>query len=226
MRERATKLAVALSLAVAALACSSQESNIIGQYFNALRANDTQTLTSFAMVAFDKKVDDWKIVSIGPESRKPVSLPELVKRQKEVQAELEKNTREARAWANDLSIYPKLDQVRELEKAGKKLPTALAPIHEKWTTFNDKDRELKKAVADAKAAVEREKRNAQLSVGQMDDIETLAGEMIEKQVDLTITAEGQTVPYLMSLRKYELQGAAGGPRLVSRWVIQSLTPKS
>ena len=32
--------------------------------------------------------------------------------------------------------------------------------------FNEKDRELKKAVAEAKARVEREKRNVALSVGQ------------------------------------------------------------
>jgi hypothetical protein len=225
MRERATALAVALGLAMAGLACSSAEKNVVNQYFGALRANDQGTLTSFAMVAFDQKVDDWKVVSVGPGTKTPVTLPDLVKKQKDLEAELAKNTRDARAWGNDLNIYPKLDQVRSLEQKGSKIPASLEPIHQKWTEFNQKDRELKKAVSDAKAAVERERRNVALSVGQAEDIETLTGEVLSKDVDLNLTIDGQVKPYLMTLRKYELTGGSG-PRMISRWVVQSLVPKA
>ena len=223
MRERTTALAVALGLAVAGLACGSAEKNVVDQYFGALRANDQGTLTSFAMVAFDQKVDDWKVVSVSPGTKAPATLPDLVKKQKELEADLAKNTRDARAWGNDLAIYPKLDKVRELEKAGKPIPANLAPIHEKWSEFNTKDRELKKAVADAKIAVEREKRNVGLSVGQSDDIETLTGEVLSKDVDLNLTIGGEVKSYVMTLRKYELTGGTG-PRMVSRWVVQSIVP--
>jgi hypothetical protein len=224
MRERATTFAVALGLAVAGLACSSAEKNVVNQYFGALRANDQGTLTSFAMVAFDQKVDDWSVVSVGPGTKTPVTLPDLVKKQKDLEAELAKNTRDARAWGNDLNIYPKLDQVRSLEQKGSKIPASLEPIHQKWTEFNQKDRELKKAVAEAKAAVEREKRNVALSVGQAEDVETLGGEVLSKDVDVNLTIGGQVKPYVMTLRKYELTGGSG-PRMVSRWVVQSLVPK-
>jgi hypothetical protein len=224
MRERATALAVALGLAVAGLACSSAEKNVVNQYFGALRANDQGTLTSFAMVAFDQKVDDWKVVSVSPGTKTPVTLPDLVKKQKDLEAELATNTREARAWGNDLNIYPKLDQVRSLEQKGQKIPASLEPIHQKWTEFNTKDRELKKAVSEAKSAVEREKRNVALSVGQAEDIEALNGEVLSKDVDLNLTIAGQVKPYVMTLRKYELTGGTG-PRMISRWVVQSLHPK-
>jgi len=224
MRERATTFAVALGLAVAGLACSSAEKNVVNQYFGALRANDQGTLTSFAMVAFDQKVDDWSVVSVGPGTKTPVTLPDLVKKQKDLEAELATNTRDARAWGNDLNIYPKLDQVRSLEQKGSKIPASLEPIHQKWTEFNQKDRELKKAVAEAKAAVEREKRNVALSVGQAEDVETLGGEVLSKDVDVNLTIGGQVKPYVMTLRKYELTGGSG-PRMVSRWVVQSLVPK-
>jgi len=224
MRERATALGVALGLALAGLACSSPEKNVVNQYFGALRANDQGTLTSFAMVAFDQPVDDWKVVSVGPEARTPATLPDLVKKQKDLEAELAKNTRDARAWGNDLNIYPKLDQVRSLEQKGAKIPANLEPIHQKWSEFNDKDRELKKAVADAKAAVERERRNVGLSIGQTEDIDTLTGEVLSKDVDLNLTIKGEVKPYVLTLRKYELTGGTG-PRMVSRWVVQSLTPK-
>ncbi len=94
----------------------------------------------------------------------------------------------------------------------------------KWAQFNEKDRELKKAVAEAKAAVEKEKRNTSLSVGQHDDVEKLTGEVVSKQVDLDLTIDGQVKPYVMTLRKYELSGGSGS-RTVSRWVIQNLAPR-
>ncbi len=225
MRDRATAIAVAIGLTLTAFACGgSAERNVVNQYFTALKANDTNTLTSFAMVQFSQPVQDWTVVSVGPETRVPAPLPELVKKQKDLEAELAKNTREARAWGNDLAVYEKLDQVRAAEQKGGKIPPALKPIQEKWTNYNHKDRELKKAVADAKNAVEREKRNVALSVGNVDDIESLKGEMISKDVDLELTIDGQKKPYVMALRKYEMTGNTGG-RMVSRWVVQNLTPK-
>jgi hypothetical protein len=224
MRERTTALAVALGLAVAGLACSSAESNVVNQYFTALRANDQGTLTSFAMVAFDQTVDDWKVVSVGPEAKTPAALPDLVKKAAELEAQQKANEKEYRAWGNDLAVYPKLDQMREQRSKGAKLATALQPIADKFDSFQAKDRELKKAVSDAKAAVEREKRNVALSVGQADDIETLTGEMLSKDVDVNLTIGGQVKPYVMTLRKYELTGGTGA-RMVARWVVQSLTPK-
>jgi hypothetical protein len=224
MRERATTVAVALGLVVAGLACSSAEKNVVNQYFTALRANDQGTLTSFAMVAFDQKVDDFSVVAVSPGVKAPATLPDRVKKQKDLEAELAKNTRDARAWGNDLAVYPKLDEVRQAQQKGSKIKPALQPIAAKWDAYQSEDRRLKKAVSDAKAAVEHEKRNVALSVGQVEDIETLTGEMLSKDVDLNLTIGGQVKPYVMTLRKYELTGGTG-PRIVARWVVQSLVPK-
>ena len=224
MRERTTALSVALGLAIAGLACSSTETNVVNQYFTALRANDQGTLTSFAMVAFDQQVDDFKVVSVGPETKTPATLPDLVKKAAEIEAQQKANEKEYRAWGNDLAVYPKLEKAREVRSKGGKMPSDLQGIADKFDGYQAKDRELKKAVADAKAAVEREKRNAALSVGQSDDIETLTGEVVSKDVDLNLTIGGQAKPYVMTLRKYELTGATG-TRMVARWVVESLVPK-
>jgi hypothetical protein len=226
MRERRATLALALSLVAAGLACKSGESKVVDQYFNALRANDQNTLTSFAVVSFDQKVDSWKIVSEGPEVKAPATLPDLVKKAKEAQAELDKNTKEARAWANDIKVYPDLDKVRQAQAKGDKIPPALQPIATKWDTLQAEDRRLKKAVADAKAAVEREKRNVALSIGQVEDVESLTGESLTRDIDVDLSIGGATKPYTMTLRRYDLKGASGGGRMMSRWVVQSLTPKA
>jgi hypothetical protein len=225
MRERATAVAVALCLG-AGLACSSSESKVVSQYFTALKANDQNTLTSFAMVAFDQKVDDWKIVAEGPEVKAPAPLPDLVKKQKDLQAELDKNTRDARAWGNDLKIYPDLDKVRQAQQKGQKIPPALQPIADKWDNFQSEDRRLKKAVGEAKQAVEREKRNVTLSIGNVEDLESLTGEVISRDMELELTIDGQAKPYTMTLRRYDLKGATEGPRMMSRWVVESLEPKA
>ena len=74
MRERATALAVVLGLVIAGVACSGgAEKNVVNQYFTALAANDTNTLTSFAAVAFDKEVENYKVIAIGEETRGPAT---------------------------------------------------------------------------------------------------------------------------------------------------------
>jgi len=226
MRQRGATLAVALGLGLVGLACGSAASKVVDQYFNALRANDTATLTSFAMVAFDQKVDSWKIVAESPEVRTPATLPELVKQQTRLQAELEENTKNARAWGNDLEVYPKLEQVREAQKKDAKIPASLQPIADKWNTFQDEDRRLKKALAEAKDAVAREKRNVTMSIGQIDDLESLTGETISADVDLELTIGGQPKPYTMTLRRYDLKAGESAGRMMSRWVVQSLEPKA
>jgi hypothetical protein len=215
-----------VGLTLAGLACSSGESMVVSQYFNAPRANDQATLTSFATVAFDQKVDDWKVTKEGQEVRTPAPLPELVKKQKEVQARLDEHTKEARAWANDIKVYPDLDKVRTALSKGEKVPAGLKPVADRWETMQTEDRKLKKELAEAKAAVEREKRNVTMSIGDAPDVETLTGEMISKDFDLELTIGGQPQPYTMTMRRYDLKGSQGGGRMMSRWVIQSLAPRA
>ena len=226
MRERGAALATAVGLLGVTLACGSAESKVVEQYFTALRANDQNTLTSFATVAFDQKVDDWKIVGEGAEVKAPAALPELVKKQKELQAQLDQHTKDARTWANDIKVYPDLDKVRTALSKGEKIPAGLQPIADKWDALQAEDRRLKKAVAEAKAAVEREKRNVSMSIGQVEDIESLTGEMVSRDIDLNLTIGGAPKSYTMTMRRYDLKGGTGGGRMMSRWVIQSLTPKA
>jgi hypothetical protein len=226
MRERGAALATAVGLLGIGLACGSSESKVVEQYFTALRANDQNTLTSFATVAFDQKVDDWKITGEGDEVKAPAALPELVKKQKELQAQLDQHTKDARTWANDIKVYPDLDKVRTALSKGEKVPAGLKPIADKWEALQAEDRRLKKAVAEAKGAVEREKRNVSMSIGQVEDIESLTGEMVSRDIDLNLTIGGTPKPYTMTMRRYDLKGGSGGGRMMSRWVIQSLTPKA
>ena len=215
--------ALPLVLTLAALGCSSHpEKGVVDQYFNAVNAKDSQTLASFAAVSFDKKVDRWSIKDTLDETKSPAPLPALAQKVKDLEGELAANTKAARAYNND--HYVELDQLKELKK-DKPVPAKFQPVKAEWEKFSEKDRELKKAIANAKEAVEKEKRSVLRSVGQVDDIESLEGEMKEKKIGLDLTVDGQVKPYVMTVRKYEMKRESG-PRVVSRWVVQELQPQS
>jgi hypothetical protein len=205
-------------LALLAAACSSHpEKSVVDSYFNAVNAQDNQTLSSFATVNFDKKVQRWTIKQTLEETKTPVTLPELVNKVKDTEKALADNTKAARAYGTD--HYKELDDIKALKK-GAPVPAKLQPVASEWESFNKKDRELKKALAEAKDAVEKEKRNASLSLGGVDDPEGVEGEVTTKKILLGLTIEGQESDYVMTLRKYDVKGA--GAR--SRWMIQGLAP--
>jgi hypothetical protein len=212
----------ALILAVLAVGCGYAEQRVVDQYFGAVNAQDNQTLSSFALVKFDQKVDKWKIVSVSAETKTPVTLPDLVKTAKDIDKQIADNKKAASAYFLD---HPAVAQVTELLRKDAKIPANLQATATEWEKFNQKDRDLKKALAEAKDAVEREKRNVQLSVGDnITDVESQPGEMTAKDLEMSLTIKGEAKPYTMGLRKYELQTGQAG-RAMSRWVVHSLEPK-
>jgi hypothetical protein len=210
-------------MALLAGACGHPEQRVIDQYFNAVNAQDNQTLSSFAAVKFDQKVDRWSIVQVSPETRSPAALPTLIQKTKDIDKQIADNKKAASQYVLDT---PKAVEVMELQRKNAKIPGNLAAVAAEWDKYNDKDRELKKALADAKEAADREKRDVLLSVENVPEIESLPGEQVEKQVDLTLTIKGEPKNYTMNLRKYDLQAAGQGGRKVSRWIVHKLEPKA
>jgi len=223
MRDRGAARLAVVALGLALAGCGHPEQNVVNQYFGAVNQKDNQTISSFAVVGFDQKVDNWSIAQTGPETRQPAPLTELVKKRAEADAAVNENKKKASAYA--LDHIAEVDQIREAHKKNQPVPAKLQGIAAEWEKFNQTDRELKKALAEAKDAVEQEKRKVVLSIGQLDDLETLTGEMITKDLDLVLTIGGQPKNYVMSLRKYEMSSGEKGPRVVSRWVIAALEPK-
>jgi hypothetical protein len=209
----------AAAVAVLAVACSGPENFVIQKYFQAVNAKDNDTLTSFALVGFDKKVDKYEIKRVVGETKEPAPLTELVKKQKEIEAQITQNKREYSAYNLDHTV--EVTEVRALKKAGDPIPAKLAAVAADWDKFTEKEKELKKLLSDAKALVEKEKKSMSVSVGTVDDMEGLQGDMLQKQVELELTVGGQTTPYLMTLRKYDVKNASG-IRPTSRWIVSGL----
>lgn len=217
MRDRG-RASLAILALLAAVACTGHpEESVIDSYFNAVKAGDNQTLSSFAVVSFDKKVQHWTIKKTLEETKSPMALPDLVGKVKETEKAIADNTKAARAY-ND-GHFKELTDVKALAK-GAPVPARLQPVAAEWDAFNKKDRELKKALAEARDALEKEKRTVGLSVGATDDVEGLSGDVVNKRVLLGLTIDGQERDYVMTLRKYNVKGAGGR----SRWMVQGLSP--
>jgi hypothetical protein len=226
MRERKAALRGVFVVVAAAVlvACGHAEQRVVDQYFGAVNQGDDQTLASFAAVKFDKKVSSWSITEVGADQRVPAELPNLVKKVSDTEAAIADNKKVYNTYFLD---HPKeVDQARELlKKEGAPIPAGLKKYADDWKAFTEKERELKKQLVDAKAAVEKEKRAVSLSMGQVDDIDSLTGEVITKTISLNLKIDGADKPYAMVLRKYEMQSAAGAGTMHSRWVVSGLDPR-
>ena len=223
MSLRGSFLPAVLGLSLAGAACGHPEKQVVDNYFNAVRAKDNQTLSSFSTARFEKPVQSWVIKDTLEETSEPVPLTTMTEKLKQAEAALAANTKEARAY--NLDHFAEIDQARELKSKGKPIPAKIAPVATRWEEFNQKDRETKKAVAEARDAVEREKRNMALSVGTSEGLDAMQGEVKTKKVAVDITIEGQTQPYVMTLKRYDVKREGGGPRVTTRWMVQSLQPQ-
>jgi len=217
MRNGIRHLLVLTGLGLALAACGHRDQRLVDQYFNAVNAKDNQTLGSFAAVGFDKKVDRWRIAKESDEEKAPIPLTDLIAKQKELEKAVAENKKAATAYSMD--HYAEVDAVREARKAGKPVPGKLSAVAAEWDRYNQKDRDLKKALADATAAVEKGKRNLERSLGPTENAEGLSGDMVTKRLDLVLTINGEEQPYVMTLRKYDIKGSAR-----PRWVVQDLKP--
>jgi len=208
-------------IAATLVACAPPEKFVIEKYFQAVNSKDNDTLTSFALVGFDKKVDAWEIKKSSPETKDAAPLADLVKKAKDLEARLAENKKKYNAYF--LDHMNEVDEVRTAKKNGGAVPGKLSAVAQDWDKFTETEKDIKRQLADAKSAVEKEKRTMMVSVGNVDDVDSLQGDAISKQVDLQLTIGGQPQAYVMTLKKYDVKTAAGA-RPASRWIVANLKP--
>src|SRR5688500_9361439 len=198
MNLRGSFLPAVLGLALAGAACGHPEKQVVDNYFNAVKAKDNQTLSSFATARFERPVQSWEVKDTLEETTEPLPLVSMMEKLKQAEAAQAANTKEARAY--NLDHFADIDTVRDLKSKGRPIPAKVQGVATRWDEFNQKDRESKKAVAEARDAVEKEKRNMALSVGTSDGLESMQGEVKTKRIAVDVTIEGQTQPYVMTLK--------------------------
>lgn len=198
------------------IACTGAEKKIIDQYFSAVQKQDDQTLSSFAAVKFEEKVDSWTVGEVISDTKEPLPLPQLEAKVRESEAAIAENKAAATAY---FSRKPnEVEQVREISKKSGTIPPKLASTAADWEKFHQKEKELRRRLSEAEAALEKEKRHLRMSVNATDDGMS-DGEVETKKVQVTVKSNGQPQSYVVTLRRYLLKGKATR----SRWVVSGLS---
>ena len=213
----------AAALAALALGCGNQETQVIENFFRAVKAKDNQTVTSFSMVQFDQEVKSWKVKSVGEEQRVPAPLASLAAALKTAEEAEAQNKKDASAYFNAHPL--EVDKVKPLVESGSAVPKNLQKTAEDWKKFNDMDKELKAKAAEAKQAYDREKRLVTMSTHQPADADALVGDVVTKTAIVEVDAGGGVKSYAIQLRKYDLAPRGKATKVTSRWLIQSITPQ-
>src|SRR5262245_12282444 len=229
MREHRTSLGIILAGALAGAACGHPEQRLVDSYFTAINAGDNTTLSSMAMVDFKTKVEKWSITQAAAEQRADVPLAEHVAKIQQIEKTIEQNKEDARAYRD--AHVDEWDQVSTLKKDAA-APAKLQAVKAKYDEFTQRERDLRKELSTAKEALQKEKHNVTLSMmlpvsaieQQHGPLENQKGQVVTKDLDLSLTIDGQPKSYTMNLRKYELKTASGA-ELPSKWVIFGLAPK-
>jgi hypothetical protein len=212
------------ALAAFAVACGTPEGQVIENFFRAVQAKDNQTVSSFSVVPFDHVVKSWKVKSVSEEQRVPAPLGSLAEALTAADEAEAQNKKDAGAYFNAHPL--EVDKVKPLVESGGAVPKNLQTTAADWKKFNDTDKELKAKSAEAKQAYDREKRLVLMSIGQAGSPDTLAGDLVTKTATVDVEAEGGVKTYLIQLRKYDVAPRAQPTKKVmSRWLIQSITPQ-
>jgi hypothetical protein len=221
MRRRWTILGIALVTAGAS-ACGDGEDAAIESYFAALSSGDERAIHEAGVARIDEKVEAWTRAGSSEEKMLPVTLPELARRHEEAVAKLDAHKKVSGKYA--LDHLSDVDAVKKLLEEEKDIPEKLREVADTWKKLSDEEAELQNAAREALAAMERERRVCQLSAGEASDLTTAGGEIRVKQIDLNLTIDGQSRPYVMTLRRYMLE-ETDVPHEISRWVVYGLEPK-
>lgn len=223
LERRSGRRLMLVAAATLLVACGHPEQRVVDQYFGAINAGDDSTLLSFAAYKFEKKAERWKIVSTGPETTVEAPLPGLVKQAADAQAEHDAKKKDMQRYANE--HYNDYEAVKQAQGKGAKVPPNLQEMATRLDEWSKTERELKKRIADARAAADAERRLMKLSTsGDDKDLDSLPADLLTKDLELTLTVNAQEEPWVMHLRRYNPK-QSGGPRLISRWVVQAMEPK-
>lgn len=214
---------VTAALAALTIACGSQEGQVIDNFFRATQAKDTQTVASFSMVQFDQPVKSWNVKSVGEEQRAPAPLGSLAAAHEAAEAAATENKKEERAYFDSHPL--EVDKVRTLIESESPIPASLQDVAADWKRFIDADKDLEQKVGESRKAYDRERRIVTMSTGKGAEADAFVGDVITKEATVEVDSGAGPKTYLIQLRMYDVTAAGKGPKIMSRWLIQSITPQ-
>ncbi len=222
-----------MGLAFFEAACSSAppEQVLLTNFFRAARVRDNTTLGNLAAVTFNPRtegtVEDFEIVAVGPEQRRPVQIRALMDEEAKAREDEEAFGRKRVEFQN--ANQEAINRVAKAESARQPVRGTDAEVLASLTRWRAEQAQHSRRLSDVRTRLSRERNQAVSSLtgpGQPDvDISNMDVELVSKQVTVNAqvrTPEGQTVPRTLIFTFQRAAANEGGQAREGRWLITSL----
>jgi len=223
------------ALFVVACGSSAPEQQVINNFFRASRVRDNTTLANLAAVSFDPRtegtVQDFEIVTIGGEQRRPLQIKQLVQEEEKARQDDADFAKKKRQY-QDANLEA-IERVVKAERSRAPVPKKDAEVQATWSKWREEQAQYQKRLSDARAKLANERALAVTSLtapGRADvDVSDKDVELVTKQV--TVNAQvrdpsGTTTPktLVFTLQKAVAKGGADGDQ-EGRWIITGIRPQ-
>lgn len=214
---------------------SSNEKQVLTNFFRASRVRDNATLANIAAVSFDPRTDgsvqSFDVANVSEEQRRTLQI-------KQLSEEEEKARQEDAAFAKKKKEYQDanieaIERVVKIERSGGTVKGKDAEVQAAWTKWRDEQSQYQKRLSEARAKLANERAlavNSLTAPGRADvDVSGMDVDLITKQV--TVNAEvrepnGTTVPKTLLFTMQRAVGKkAEGQTSEGRWIITGIRPQ-
>jgi hypothetical protein len=208
------------STVVCLLACGGgAEQTVLNRFFTACRAGDNATVASMSNVGFPGECESWDLVSISEPRTQPFPIPEL-----RAQAAEAKKDRDMQFEQGKYFLEDNYDEIGQIEERLEKNPDyefkgKLGEVKTEWDKIIADRKTLERDVQEINRELEKEIKLTKMSLIQQANLDSLQGNLTEKDVQITVTMGEEAKPYQVTLRQYDLADKESDVRQRSRWII-------
>ena len=196
-------LVVVFGLIVTAVSCSKAEEVTVSKYFQAMKHNDKDTMSSMAVEPKYLEYNEFKIESVSEPVIEEFPLPAMMQKFEDMKKERMQLARDAGEKRDDLEdLNDELEETRRGSRRNqikKQIEDAEVAFYQAEQGFKD----LVKKMGILKREIEAQKNLVNISTGIKNNPESLSGDVHKSIVKVNVTLTNDTQnDYMFTLVKY------------------------
>jgi hypothetical protein len=212
------------TLAGAILTCAGPEEKLVSQFFTATREKDLAMLAETSVVGFPvAAVHSWKVEGLTEERQEVFLINALQKKLDRARRARARHHRALRRFRREHKST--LAQFRSQMNAQPDF-TAQGENEElfsTWQKMEKADRLSKSRLDSVRQKVELERKGARKSMNTWTPVDEFDGNVTVRDVLVSVDAgDGETIDYLLTLKKYTLEHKKEKKRPEARWILTEI----
>ncbi len=217
---------VVSSIVLCLPACSGgTEKTLLSSFFMAVRSGDNATIVAMSLVAFPGEpgeFESWELIEIGAETSEPFGLSELRAKVVEARTERDFQFEKGKHFLEDNYDAIGKIQIKLDEEPSFKFDGELGEVQTEWENIIQQRKILERSVQEINREAQNEAKLVNMSLMVDTDIANTEGNVMKKEVLVTVRAGAEEKPYSIALQRYDLTEPEGTRPLRSRWIIVAI----